>query len=72
VGGCVLGGVVLALLIGGGIHRTDCVTTNGLHVTSWGAEGVVPCLWCPRHGYAAHMTTRFVAGKVGMLSDVSR
>lgn len=37
----------LAIVVGGGVYRTDCITSTGRVITTWGAEGDIPYLWSP-------------------------
>jgi hypothetical protein len=69
--GAALGVLAIVALIGGGIYRTVCIGSTGQRITSWSAEGDVPYFWSPGSGCEAHTLTRFVLGKVGILSDIS-
>jgi hypothetical protein len=57
--------------IGGGVYRTDCVTSSGQVITTWGAEGDIPYLWSPDDSRCrAYTLMRYVLGSVGVMSAV--
>jgi len=65
-------GVVFFLLVivGGGVYRTDCVTKSGTHEKSWRLGDTIPYLTGAREGCKQDSLTRYVLGKVGVMSDV--
>ncbi len=70
-GGVVFVVVFLAVVVGGGVYRTDCVSDSGQFTRTWGLEGDLPYLWSPGDNRCrAHTLTRFVLGKVGIMGDV--
>ena len=71
--GAVLGVVFIAMLIGGGIYHTECISDNGTRSVGWDAQGDIPYLWSPNDPRCqTHTLTRVVLGKVGVMSDVAR
>lgn len=59
-------------MVGGGVYRTECLTSNGRVVTDWGAKGDIPYLWSPSRGNCRpHTLMRYVLGKVGVMSAAS-
>jgi hypothetical protein len=71
--GVVVGVVFIAMVVGGGIYRTECIMGNGTHTVGWDAEGAVPYLWSPGDPRCrAHTLTRVLLGKAGVMSDVAR
>lgn len=72
VGGSLALVFFLVVVIGGGVYRTDCVLASGQIAHGWGLEGDIPYLWRPGDPRCqAHSLSRYVAGKVGLMSDVS-
>jgi hypothetical protein len=65
-------GVVFFLLVivGGGVYRTDCATKSGTHEKSWRLGDTIPYLTGAREGCKQDSLTRYVLGKVGVMSDV--
>lgn len=71
VGGLAAVVLFLVVVVGGGVYRTDCVTSSG-PVTDWGPQGDIPYLWSPSDSRCrAHTLMRYVLGKVGVMSAVS-
>jgi hypothetical protein len=63
----------LAVVIGGGVYRTDCISDSGQMTRTWGAEGAIPYTWSPNDGHCqAHSLGRYVAGRLGILGDVDK
>jgi hypothetical protein len=63
----------IALMFGGGTYRTECTLESGVHTKTWGLEGDVPYLWSPNDSRCqTHTLTRYVLGKVGVMSDVDK
>jgi hypothetical protein len=61
----------LVVVVGGGVYRTDCVTSSGQVVTDWGAQDL-PYVWSPGDSHCrAHTLIRFALGTVGVMSPVS-
>jgi hypothetical protein len=70
--GVVLAVICAAVIVGGGIYRTDCISDNGTHTSSWGLEGYIPYLWSPDDSRCqAHTLTRYVLGVVGLMGRVN-
>lgn len=62
-----------AVVVGGGVYRTDCVSNSGQFTRTWGLEGDIPYLWSPDDSHCqVHTLTRYVLGKVGIMGDVDR
>lgn len=59
------------VIVGGEVYQTQCTTVNQGVSTSWGVQASIPFLWSPGEGCVSHSLTRYVLGKVGVLSDVS-
>ena len=71
--GAVLAVVFIALMVGGSVYRTDCVSDSGTHTRSWGLEGDFPYLWSPDdNSCEAHTLTRYVLGQVGLMGPVDQ
>jgi hypothetical protein len=63
----------LVVVVGGGVYRTDCISSTGQMTRTWGLEGDIPYLWSPGDNRCeAHSLGRYVAGKVGLMGDVDR
>ena len=66
-------GLFIVVMLAGGVYRTECTFDTGQHTTSWGLEGDIPYLWSPGDGHCqAHTLTRYVLGKVGVMTDIGR
>ena len=72
VGGVVFIVFFLAVVVGGGVYRTDCISSSGQLTRTWGLEGDIPYLWSPNNQCQAHTLTRYVLGKVGIMTDVDQ
>ena len=77
IAGAVIGGAVavafIALMLGGGVYRTECSLDNGVHTKDWGLEGEIPYLWSPNDSRCqTHTLTRYVLGKVGAMADLDQ
>ncbi len=71
--GVAIGVLVIALMIGGGIYRTECSFDDGTHTIGWDAQGDIPYLWSPNDRRCqTHTLTRVLLGKVGVMSDIER
>ena len=57
-------------MLGGGIYRTECTSSNGVHTEGWGFGGNIPYVWDPGDGCEAHTLTRYVLGKSGVMKDL--
>jgi hypothetical protein len=63
----------LAVVVGGGVYRTDCISNSGQLTRTWALEGDIPYLWSPGDNHCqAHTLTRYLLGKVGIMGDVDR
>jgi hypothetical protein len=66
------GAFFLLVVVGGGVYRTDCVTSTGAHEKSWRLGDTIPYLTGAHEGCEQHSLTRYALGKVGVMSDVER
>jgi hypothetical protein len=62
--------VFLVVIVGGGVYRTNCVTRGGTHEKSWRLGDTIPYLTGAHEGCKQDSLTRYVLGKVGVMSDV--
>ena len=63
----------LVVVIGGGVYRTDCISSSGQMTRTWGLEGDIPYLWSPSDSRCqTHSLGRYVAGKLDIMGDVDR
>ncbi len=60
----------LVVVVGGGVYRNDCATRTGPREKGWELGGTFPYLQGPHAGCENHSLTRYVLGKVGVMSDV--
>ncbi len=68
-----LGVFFLVVVVGGGVYRTDCLSASGQLTRSWALGGNIPYLWSPNDNQCqAHTLTRYVLGKVGIMTDVDQ
>jgi hypothetical protein len=69
--GYALGAVFVALMLGGGVYRTECTLPDGRHSEGWDMPASMPYLWDPGEGCEAHTLTRHLLGKAGVMSEPS-
>lgn len=66
-----IGVLFLALMLAGGVYRTECTLENGTHTEGWDLGDSVPYLWSPSDDRCeAHTLTRYVLGKVGVMEEL--
>jgi hypothetical protein len=70
--GFAIGVVFVLLLIGGSVYKTECIRPEGLHTHGWELAESWPYLTGAHPGCVNHTLTRYVLGKVGVMSDVDR
>jgi hypothetical protein len=62
----------IALLIGGNIYRTECFRPDGGYSHGWEFAESIPYLNGAHEGCVNHTLTRYVLGKIGVMSDVAK
>jgi hypothetical protein len=70
--GYALGLVMVLLLIGGSVYRTECFRIEGAHTHGWQLGENLPYLTGAEPRCVNHSLTRYVLGKVGATSDVDK
>jgi hypothetical protein len=62
--------LLVAFIVGGEVYRTECQQPNGLHTQGWEFGENIPYLTVAHPGCTIHSLTRYVLGKIGVMSDV--
>jgi hypothetical protein len=70
--GYALGVLFIVAMIGGSVYRTECFRPNGVHTQGWELGDTFPYLTAAHQDCANHTLTRYVLGKIGVMSDVSK
>ena len=69
--GLALGALLVLLLIGGSVYRTECLLPGGNISHGWELGENIPYLTGAHPGCVNHSLTRYVLGKTGVMSDVN-
>jgi hypothetical protein len=70
--GYALGVLFIVAMIGGSVYRTECFRPNGVHTHGWELGETFPYLTGAHQGCENHTLTRYLLGKTGVMSDVSK